>query len=154
MNIHWCVCITCDGIFICVFQVGMGGDHRAEDAGAHVRQPDHGRVCVGPATRRQNVSTPLMCVWGGGGTRHPASKCEYTSRVCVGGRGDPPPGIKMWVHLLCVCVGDLPPASKCEFTSRVWAGCWTRCPASKCEYTSCHANSSWQLELVMVVLLL
>ena len=39
-----------------VFQMGMGGDHRASHPGAHVRQPHHRGVCVGPAARSQNVS--------------------------------------------------------------------------------------------------
>lgn len=37
-------------------QDGVGRDHRAEDEGAHVRQPDDGRVRVGPASRRPGVS--------------------------------------------------------------------------------------------------
>lgn len=43
-----------------VFQMGMGGDHRTSDPGAHVRQPDHWRVRLGPTRRRQHVSTDFI----------------------------------------------------------------------------------------------
>ena len=43
-------------------QVGVGGDHRAQDQGAHVRQPDHGRMCVGSSPGRQNVSTNFLFI--------------------------------------------------------------------------------------------
>lgn len=40
--------------------MGVGGDYRAPQQGAHVCQPDHGGVCVGPSPWGQNVSTPIL----------------------------------------------------------------------------------------------
>lgn len=40
--------------------MGVGGDYRAPQQGAHVCQPDHGGVCVGPSPWGQNVSIPIL----------------------------------------------------------------------------------------------
>ena len=56
----------------------MGGDHRTSDTGAHVCQPDHGRVCVGPSTWCQNVSTRFA------GWEHAFISCwGYTVFYCT-----------------------------------------------------------------------
>lgn len=36
--------------------MGVGGDYRAPQQGAHVCQPDHWGVCMGPSPWGQNVS--------------------------------------------------------------------------------------------------
>ena len=45
------------------FQMGVGGDNRAPHQGAHVCQPDHRRMCMGPTSRCQNVSNQLLSWW-------------------------------------------------------------------------------------------
>lgn len=37
----------------------MGGDHRTQDEGAHVRQPGDRRVRLGPTCRRARVSNEI-----------------------------------------------------------------------------------------------
>ena len=44
------VTFTLSHSLILLLQVGVGGDHRAAHAGAHVCQPADGWVCVGPST--------------------------------------------------------------------------------------------------------
>lgn len=53
--LSWVVFLLKARIFL--LQNGVGGDNRAEDKGAHVRQSDDRRVRLGSATRSQRVST-------------------------------------------------------------------------------------------------
>ena len=39
--------------------MGMGGDYRAQDKGTYVRKLNHWGMCMGSASRSQNVSTHL-----------------------------------------------------------------------------------------------
>lgn len=46
---------------LCSLQDGVGGDHRAANERAHVRQSDHRRVRLGSTTRSSRVSAiPLL----------------------------------------------------------------------------------------------
>ena len=71
-------------LFPFMLQMGMGGDNRAPHQGAYVCQPDHGRVCLGSATRGQNVSTGLQCsVFGCPGLDARTSKHLMSPRTLV-----------------------------------------------------------------------